>query len=150
MVSHSRSFTPYSTNAYVTINEDENRDPYEVFITVGKAGSDLQAQAESIGRLISKSLQIMPSTNSFEGLREIVHQLVGIGGNRSSGFGPNQVRSLPDAIGSAIMKMYFDKREQLLASYKHLYRKISSSFQRFRCSLHRMIHIQLQHQPQVS
>ena len=47
---------------------------------------------------------------------EIVHQLVGIGGNRSSGFGPNQVRSLPDAIGSAIMKMYFDKREQLLAS----------------------------------
>lgn len=108
--------TPYSTNAYVTINEDENRDPYEVFITVGKAGSDLQAQAESIGRLISKSLQIMPSTIRFEGLREIVHQLVGIGGNRSSGFGPNQVRSLPDAIGSAIMKMYFDKREQLLAS----------------------------------
>lgn len=103
--------TPYATNAYVTVNEDENRYPYEVFITVGKAGSDLQAQAESIGRLISKSIQIMPPYLRFDGLREIVLQLVGIGGNRSTGFGPNQVRSLPDAIGSAVMKMYIDKRD---------------------------------------
>lgn len=103
--------TPYATNAYVTVNEDENRYPYEVFITVGKAGSDLQAQAESIGRLISKSIQIMPPYLRFDGLREIVLQLVGIGGNRSTGFGPNQVRSLPDAIGSSIMKMYIDKRD---------------------------------------
>lgn len=103
--------TPYATNAYVTVNEDENRYPYEVFITVGKAGSDLQAQAESIGRLISKSIQIMPPYLRFDGLREIVLQLVGIGGNRSTGFGPNQVRSLPDAIGSSIIKMYIDKRD---------------------------------------
>jgi ribonucleoside-diphosphate reductase alpha chain len=37
-----------------------------------------------------------------ERMREIVRQLMGIGGGRSLGFGPNRVRSLPDGIGQAI------------------------------------------------
>jgi ribonucleoside-diphosphate reductase alpha chain len=35
-------------------------------------------------------------------MREIVRQLLGIGGGRSLGFGPNRVRSLPDGIGQVL------------------------------------------------
>jgi ribonucleoside-diphosphate reductase alpha chain len=35
-------------------------------------------------------------------MREIVVQLIGIGGGRSLGFGPNRVRSLPDGIGQVL------------------------------------------------
>ena len=35
-------------------------------------------------------------------MREIVRQLIGIGGGRSLGFGPNRVRSLPDGIGQVL------------------------------------------------
>jgi len=38
-------------------------------------------------------------------LREIVRQLIGIGGGRSLGMGPNRVRSLPDGIGQ-VLDMY--------------------------------------------
>jgi Ribonucleotide reductase, alpha subunit len=41
--------TPVGT-AFVTINEDENGQPLEVFINVGKAGSDLTAVAEALGK----------------------------------------------------------------------------------------------------
>jgi len=34
--------------------------------------------------------------------QEIADQLMGIGGSRSIGFGPNRVRSVPDAIGQFI------------------------------------------------
>ena len=37
-----------------------------------------------------------------ERAKEIMDQLAGIGGGRSVGFGPNKVRSLPDAVGKAI------------------------------------------------
>jgi ribonucleoside-diphosphate reductase alpha chain len=35
-------------------------------------------------------------------MREIIVQLIGIGGGRSLGFGPNRVRSLPDGIGQVL------------------------------------------------
>jgi ribonucleoside-diphosphate reductase alpha chain len=35
-------------------------------------------------------------------MREVVIQLMGIGGGRSLGFGPNRVRSLPDGIGQVL------------------------------------------------
>jgi len=35
-------------------------------------------------------------------MREVVRQLLGIGGGRSLGFGPNRVRSLPDGIGQVL------------------------------------------------
>ena len=37
-----------------------------------------------------------------ERAKELMDQLHGIGGSRSVGFGPNKVRSLPDAIAKAI------------------------------------------------
>ena len=42
-------------------------------------------------------------------MREIVRQLLGIGGGRSLGMGPNRVRSLPDGIGQ-VLDMYLREK----------------------------------------
>lgn len=85
----------------VTLNSDDN-GLYEVFINVGKAGSDIAALAEALGRLISMTMQMASPLAPAERAREVANQLRGIGGSRSVGFGPNQVRSLPDAVAKAI------------------------------------------------
>src|SRR5262245_32524027 len=51
--------TPLGT-AYVVVNENGAGDPFEVFVSVGKAGSDTMAVAEAMGRLVSLILR-MPS-----------------------------------------------------------------------------------------
>ncbi len=89
-------------NAFVTINQDGNGEPLEVFINVGKAGSDVTAMAEALGRLISTSLRFRGNLSRVERAKEIAHQLAGIGGRRSVGFGPNKILSLPDAVAMAI------------------------------------------------
>lgn len=93
-------------SAFITINQDENEDPLEVFINVGKAGSDVAAMAEALGRTISTALRFRGSLGPKEKAKEIAGQLSGIGGRRSVGFGPNKVRSLPDAISSAFSMHY--------------------------------------------
>ncbi len=103
--------TPFGT-AYITMNSDEHGQPFEIFITApGKAGSDLQADAEGLGRLISLQLRSVAPTNRMQMLRLIVDQLQGIGGSRSVGMGPNRVMSLPDAVAGAIVDNYFRRDE---------------------------------------
>src|SRR6266516_3384401 len=85
----------------VTINSDEH-GPLEVFVNVGKAGSDIAALAEALGRLISLNLRILSPLSQNERAKEIAEQLRGIGGSRSVGFGIQQVRSLPDAVARAL------------------------------------------------
>jgi ribonucleoside-diphosphate reductase alpha chain len=55
-----------------------------------------------LGRLISLNLQIMSPVSQSERAQEIADQLRNIGGNRSVGFGQQQVRSLPDAVARAL------------------------------------------------
>ncbi len=87
----------------ITINSDD-AGPLEVFVNVGRAGSDVAALAEALGRLISLQLRL-PSTMSQEDrLRQAAHQLKGIGGSRSIGFGKDRVASLPDAVAQAIYR----------------------------------------------
>lgn len=97
--------TPVGT-AFVTINQDENGDPLEIFINVGKAGSDVAAMAEALGRTISTALRLRGHLTSKERAYEIAKQLSGIGGRRWVGFGPNKIRSLPDAISAALSYHY--------------------------------------------
>jgi ribonucleoside-diphosphate reductase alpha chain len=85
----------------VTINSDEH-GPLEVFVNVGKAGSDIAALAEALGRLISLNLRILSPLSQTDRAQEIAEQLRGIGGSRSVGFGMQQVRSLPDAVARAL------------------------------------------------
>ncbi|MCD6291674.1 MAG: vitamin B12-dependent ribonucleotide reductase [Anaerolineae bacterium] len=93
--------TPLGT-AYITVNTNGGDQPFEVFLNVGKAGSDVAAVSEALGRLISLILRLPSSLPPRERLEEVVEQLSGIGGGRPLGIGPNRVRSLPDAIAQAL------------------------------------------------
>jgi len=89
---------------YVTITEDDKAQPFEVFISLGKAGAPLMADVEAIGRLISLALRAgVP-------LRDVHRQLRGISSDRAVGLGPNKVLSVPDAIGIAIERWMQDKQ----------------------------------------
>ena len=92
--------------AFVTINTDENNEPLEIFINVGKAGSDVTAMAEALGRLASLVLRFQSSISTTERTKQIFNQLIGIGGSKSLGFGDKKVRSLPDAIAK-VLAMHF-------------------------------------------
>lgn len=94
---------------YITINHDTKKDPFEVFITVGKSGSDVAAMADALGRMISLNLRLNGMLAPRERIRQVVAQLVGIGGARSVGFGENRVRSLPDAVAK-ILSRHFEFR----------------------------------------
>jgi len=97
--------TPFGT-AFITMNSDEYGNPFEVFITVGKAGSDLQADAEGLGRMLSLQLRTTAPQNRMEMLKLIIDQLRGIGGSRSIGLGPQRVTSMPDAVAGALVDHY--------------------------------------------
>jgi ribonucleoside-diphosphate reductase alpha chain len=88
--------------AFITVNENGGRQPFEVFINTAKAGSETAAVSEAIGRLISYILRLTSPIPPRERLAEVVRQLSGIGGGRSLGFGPNRVRSLPDGVGQVL------------------------------------------------
>ncbi len=96
-----RRLTPLGT-AYVTVNDTDEGEPFEVFMNVGKAGSDVAAVSEALGRLISLTLRMPSSLTPTERLQQVVFQLNGIGGGRHLGFGPQRVRSLPDAIAQVL------------------------------------------------
>jgi ribonucleoside-diphosphate reductase alpha chain len=88
--------------SFITVNHDGEGNPFEIFITIGKAGSEVAALAEALGRMISTTLRFGNHLPAKERAREIMEQLRGIGGSRSVGFGPNKIRSLPDAVARAL------------------------------------------------
>ncbi len=97
-----RKHTPIGT-AYITVNvSDEDDDPFEVFINASKAGSDVAADAEGLGRLISLILRMPSPLSPEERVQDIIAQLRGIGSGRPQGFGPNRVMSLPDAVAQTL------------------------------------------------
>ncbi len=95
--------------AFITINENGGSQPFEAFVNTAKAGSEIAAVSEAIGRLISYILRMASPVAPVDRMREVVMQLIGIGGGRSLGFGPNRVRSLPDGIGQVLDQYLRDK-----------------------------------------
>jgi ribonucleoside-diphosphate reductase alpha chain len=89
---------------YVTITEDEKGQPFEVFMSLGKAGGALMADVEAIGRLVSLALR------SGIPIKEVYRQLRGISSDRAIGVGPNKVLSVPDAVGIALERYMSDKQ----------------------------------------
>jgi len=83
-------------NFYVTINQDEKGDLFEVFSQMGKAGGCADSQAEAIGRLTSLALR------SGVPPKEIILELRGISCHRPFGLGPIRVLSCADALGKAL------------------------------------------------
>ena len=102
--------------AFITINENGGEHPFEAFINTAKAGSETAAVSEAIGRLISYILRLSSPISPTDRMREIVRQLLGIGGGRSLGFGPNRVRSLPDGIGQ-VLDLYLREKDGLTQTF---------------------------------
>ncbi|ASS76128.1 ribonucleoside-diphosphate reductase, adenosylcobalamin-dependent [Tumebacillus algifaecis] len=89
-------------SAYITINDDpEDGLAREVFVNIGKAGSDVYASNVALGRAIS--LYLLDSQNpNKEG--ELVKTFSGIGGSSSVGFGERRITSVPDAIAKSLIE----------------------------------------------
>jgi ribonucleoside-diphosphate reductase alpha chain len=96
-----RMETPIGT-AFITVNETPDAEPFEVFVQVGKGGSDTMAVAEALGRLISLTLRLPSPWTAQRRLEEVISQLARIGGAQSMGFGAAKVLSLPDALARTL------------------------------------------------
>ncbi|ALS28495.1 ribonucleoside-diphosphate reductase [Paenibacillus sp. 32O-W] len=89
--------TPFGM-AYITIN-DINGTPGEIFLNVGKAGSDVFAMAEALGRVCSLFLRYGDHGNK---VKLLIKHLKGIGGSGAIGFGANRVESIADAVAKSL------------------------------------------------
>ncbi len=97
-------------DAFITINTNGDGEPLEVFVNVGKAGTDVYAMAEGLGRLLSLSLRLASHVPPRERVKQIIYQLQGIGGARSLGFGKDRIKSLPDAVAK-VLTMHFSQEK---------------------------------------
>jgi ribonucleoside-diphosphate reductase alpha chain len=84
---------------YVTVTE-QNGKPFEVFATIGKSGRSTTAKTEAIGRLISLALR------ADVDVKDIINQLMGIGGEHPVFQEGGLVLSIPDAIARVLEKRY--------------------------------------------
>lgn len=85
-----------SGTLYVTINDDEQGRPFEVFATIGKSGGFFSAKSEAICRLISLAFRADVAPE------EVIKQLKGIRGPMPSWTEYGMVLSLSDAIGQIL------------------------------------------------
>lgn len=83
-------------NLYVTINEDEEGRPLEIFTQIGKAGGCIASQTEAMGRMTSLALR------SGVEATEIVKQMRGISCHLPVGYGNVKVMSCADAMAQAM------------------------------------------------
>jgi ribonucleoside-diphosphate reductase alpha chain len=96
-----RMETPIGT-AFITVNDNGGGEPFEVFVQVGKAGSDTMAVAEALGRLVSLVLRLPSPLTPRQRLEAAISQLSFIGGGQPTGFGAAKVLSLPDALARTL------------------------------------------------
>ena len=96
-------------NMYVTINFDEQKNPFEVFGNLGKAGGCDSAQLEAISRLVSLALR------SRIDPRVVIEQLRGITCCPAWDEGI-LVRSGPDAVALALER-HFSSDEDVTPNY---------------------------------
>ncbi|MFS0722852.1 adenosylcobalamin-dependent ribonucleoside-diphosphate reductase [Paenibacillus sp. 1P07SE] len=89
--------TPFGM-AYITIN-DLDGTPGEIFLNVGKAGSDVFAMAEALGRVCSLFLRYGDHGSKVQLL---IKHLKGIGGSGAIGFGATRVESIADAVAKSL------------------------------------------------
>lgn len=89
---------------FITINDDSDGRPFEVFATIGKNGGFFAAQSEAICRLVSLSLRAGVSAD------DVVDQLKGIRGPDPTWHNGGQIHSLADAIGQILERHL--KRDQ--------------------------------------
>lgn len=87
--------TPKGT-MYVTVNSDQNGNPFEVFAQIGKAGGDDQAMTEAMARLVSACLR------SGVDPEELIDQMEGIRGPEPAWDNGDKILSVPDGIATVM------------------------------------------------
>ncbi len=92
--------TPAGTTRIV-INESDG-EPFEVFLLLGRAGSEVQSFMEALGRIMSVFLRTDSRIPARRRLRLLADQLQGIGGANQMGLGPGRVLSVVDALGQVL------------------------------------------------
>lgn len=92
-------------NLYVTINEDEYGNLFEIFNQIGKAGGCAASQSEAIGRLVSLAFRsgIEPEN--------IIKQLKGISCHAPVWYKEGKILSCADAVAKAIEWHLQSKRD---------------------------------------
>jgi ribonucleoside-diphosphate reductase alpha chain len=100
--------TPIGT-LFVTLNENEEQHPFELFLNTGKCGSDITADAEAIGRLCSILLRLPSPVSELERIQLIITHLAGISGSKDVHDGKVHIRSVPDAVAAAL-RQYLEKK----------------------------------------
>jgi ribonucleotide reductase alpha subunit len=81
---------------YVTINEDENGRPFELFANIGHSGGYTNSFTEALAKVISTALR------SGVDPEEIVDELRGTRSPKIAWDKSEQIQSIPDAIGTAL------------------------------------------------
>jgi ribonucleoside-diphosphate reductase alpha chain len=91
-------------NLYVTVNEDAEGNPFEIFNQIGKAGGCAASQSEAIGRLVSLAFRsgIEPE--------DIIRQLKGISCHTPVWYREGKILSCSDAVAKAIEWHLQEKR----------------------------------------
>ena len=95
-----RRETPLGTIRVVVNTVDG--EPSEIFLILGRAGSEVQSFAEALGRTLSVALRFPGPLPASARLATLADQLTGIGGAHQVGFGPQRVLSVVDAVGQIL------------------------------------------------
>ncbi|MHA1399308.1 MAG: LAGLIDADG family homing endonuclease [Candidatus Heimdallarchaeaceae archaeon] len=85
-------------NLYVTVNQEQSGEIFEVFVQVGKSGGCITSQSEAIGRLISLALRSQVSVEA------IVRQLSGIRCPNPSFYKGKTILSCADGIAMVLQQ----------------------------------------------
>jgi ribonucleoside-diphosphate reductase alpha chain len=99
---------------HVTLNLDPaDGSPFDIFIALSKAGSDIDADTDAIGRLLSLLLRLNVDIPSRARLELAIDQFRGIATSRAVGLGPRRVRSVPDGIAKCIEELlaFLDRQQ---------------------------------------
>lgn len=95
-----KEHTPWGS-VYVTLNFDGD-EPFEVFASIGKSGSELKAMTEALSRAISIGLR------SGGKLEDFIATLKGLSGKEAWLFDSDEeqvARSIPDAVALLLEKL---------------------------------------------
>jgi ribonucleoside-diphosphate reductase alpha chain len=92
-------------NLYITVNQDEEGNLFEVFTQMGKAGGCAASQLEAVGRLVSLALR------GGIDIKIIVEQLKGIRCPSPSWDKGKKIFSCADAIARVLEKRAIDQKE---------------------------------------
>jgi ribonucleoside-diphosphate reductase alpha chain len=87
---------------YVTVTEDEDGEPFEVFVNTGMSGGLFNAQAEAIGKTVSVALRM--TEDRTETAVQLSDQLMGIRTDKIGHDNGDEVLSVPDGIGIALRR----------------------------------------------